>query len=257
MYLSFIYMRSLLIYPFIIAQLLLQQQAKACSCEDILSTEEAIKHSDIVLTGTILNKITEPKEAGKHIIVARYTLLVDVFYKGNIAQDTVIISTGISSASCGIRFETGKKYIIYGYNRTTQLEQLADVTLKNTIQTNICTRTELFNQTEIDEIERFAMPKQPYMIMKDPELQPRFKGGDMKEFIRNNIRTISPPVTGTVWVTVSLDTAGSVIERKIKKGLTEEANEEALRIVKMMTFTAAELNRKPVESKLNIPVKFE
>lgn len=104
-----------------------------------------------------------PDSSGKQIssihrlTIARYQLLVEDIYKGAITTDTITIQTGIGGGDCGIRFETGEKYVIYGTNRTYFGRNSNDFKQsKNVFWTNSCLRTTAYINEEIAEISKFA-----------------------------------------------------------------------------------------------------
>ena len=91
--------------------------------------------------------------------IAQYDLLVENIYKGEITNDTVSIFTGITGAACGVRFEIGKKYIVYGKRETYFGELFGKFEYpkgENIFWTHTCMRTNLFRQEEINEIEKYA-----------------------------------------------------------------------------------------------------
>lgn len=148
----------------------------ACSCIGQRTVEEEVKHADAVVVGTVLSKqlvtltdstilkmfpndtILRNSPLSKKTI-ARYDLLVQDIYKGKITQDTLTIFTGLGGGDCGIRFETGKKYIVYCENETYFGQVNNDFKFpkaNNTFWTYNCLRTTSYFQDEITEIEKFA-----------------------------------------------------------------------------------------------------
>lgn len=204
------------------------------------------------------------------IPVARYRLLVQDSYKGNISSDTVIIYTGIGGGDCGVRFKTGERYIVYG-----ESESYFDH-LKNTINfpnatnsfwTNICLRTMPYAEEERTEIEKYAVRKQLSKKDQDAgiffelESMPVFKnGGDegLKKFIRENLHypANGECVTGRVYVEFTVDTLGNTKDINIKKGITASTNEEAIKVVKLLEFIPGKRNGRPAEMKMILPISF-
>lgn len=151
----------------------------ACSCIGQRTVEEEVKHADAVVVGTVLSKqlitltdstmlkmfpndSTMRNSAMSKMTIARYDLLVQDIYKGKITNDTLTIYTGIGGGDCGIRFEIGKKYIVYGENETYFGQVNNDFKFpkaKNTLWTYNCLRTTSYFQDEITEIEKFAKKK--------------------------------------------------------------------------------------------------
>lgn len=62
---------------------------------------------------------------------------------------------------------------------------------------------------------------------------------------------------GTVWVECVVDTFGNSKDIKIKRGIMRELDNEAIRVVKVLTFIPARLKGETIELKLNIPVRFK
>ncbi|MCX7929080.1 MAG: hypothetical protein N2558_05390, partial [Patescibacteria group bacterium] len=148
----------------------------ACSCIGQRTVEEEVKHSDAVLVGTILSKqlvtLTDstilkmfPNDTimrnspMSKMTIARYDFVVTDVYKGKITSDTLTICTGLGGCDCGIRFEVGKKYIVYGENETYFGQLNNDFKFpktKNTFWTYSCLRTMAYYQDEITEIEKYS-----------------------------------------------------------------------------------------------------
>jgi protein TonB len=96
------------------------------------------------------------------------------------------------------------------------------------------------------------------VIGGNPDVFPVYKfGGDtgMMKFLAENIK-YPQHVEGTVFVSFIVDTLGNVRRPKILKGLSDEADKEVLRVVKMLKFTPAMLNGEKVARDYNLPVKF-
>lgn len=148
----------------------------ACSCIGQRTVEEEVKHSDAVLVGTVLSKqlvtlidstilkmfpddTTMRNSPMSKMTIARYDFVVTDIYKGKITSDTLSIYTGLGGGDCGIRFEVGKKYIVYGENETYFGQVNNDFKFpkaKNTFWTYNCLRTMDYYQDEITEIEKYA-----------------------------------------------------------------------------------------------------
>ena len=148
----------------------------ACSCIGERAVEEEVKHADAIVVGTVLSKqlvtltdstilkmfpsdTTMRNSPMSKMTIARYDLLVQDIYKGKITKDTLTIFTGLGGGDCGIRFEIGKKYIVYGENETYFGQVNNDFKFPkaiNTFWTYNCLRTTSYFQDEITEIEKFA-----------------------------------------------------------------------------------------------------
>ncbi|WP_448529768.1 hypothetical protein [Raineya sp.] len=169
-------MRQLLFILTTILLTSLSDSLFACSCIGQRTVEEEVKHSDAVLVGTILSKqlvtltdstilkmfpndTTMRNSPMSKMTIARYDFVVTDIYKGKITSDTLTIYTGLGGGDCGIRFEVGKKYIVYGENETYFGQVNNDFKFpktKNTFWTYSCLRTMAYYQDEITEIEKYA-----------------------------------------------------------------------------------------------------
>jgi len=142
------------------------EQILACSCIGQRTVKEEIKHADAVVVGTILSKqfitLTDSNLINSlfpKLTIARYALLVQDIYKGKITIDTVTIYTGVGGGDCGIVFEIGKKYIVYGKEKTFFGQVNNDFKFpqeKNSFWTYHCLRTTVYNEKEIVKIKRFS-----------------------------------------------------------------------------------------------------
>jgi TonB family protein len=256
----------------------------ACSCIGQRTVEEEVKHADAVIVGTILSKqivtltdsailkmfpndTTMRNSPMSKMTIARYDFLVQDIYKGKITKDTLTIYTGRGGGDCGTRFEIGKKYIVYGENETYFGQVNNDFKFpkaKNTFWTYNCLRTTSYFQDEITEIEKYAKRKhidKAEVIFADPDSPPTFKdGGDigLKKFIKENLRypKTGECVTGKVYVGFTVDTLGNVKDIEIKRGITPSTDEEAIRVVKMLTFIPGTRFGRPIETKMVLPISF-
>ncbi|PCJ67494.1 MAG: hypothetical protein COA58_04020 [Bacteroidetes bacterium] len=147
----------------------------ACSCIGQRTVKEEIKYSDAVVIGKIISKelvtlidstavkmfstdSTVAKGYPYKTIVARYELMLTSVYKGKITTDTIEIFTSVDGRSCGILFEIGKDYIVYGEDETYFGQVNNDWPFpkgKNIYWTNICSRTSVKTKEEITEIEKY------------------------------------------------------------------------------------------------------
>jgi len=136
----------------------------ACTCIGQRTVKEELKHADAVFVGTVLSKkiieLTDSTLERKSLIIraiARYDLLVHDIYKGKIKNDTLTIFTGLGVGDCGVLFENGEKYIIYGMIDTYFGQMNNNFKFpksKNSFWTHICLRTTKYHQDEISEIEK-------------------------------------------------------------------------------------------------------
>ena len=154
----------------------------ACSCEEPGSIEESFNYSDAVFDGKVISKsfvtfaesirIEAADSMRQNLDENKLNLFDSEFimkvefeitkcYKGNISNDTIVIYTTRTSASCGYPgFEIGHDYIVYGSTKSyafwTFFKNTDDYVIEkqNTFWTNQCTRTEEYNYTEAKELEK-------------------------------------------------------------------------------------------------------
>ncbi|MDF2438992.1 MAG: hypothetical protein K0Q95_3368 [Bacteroidota bacterium] len=97
------------------------------------------------------------------------------------------------------------------------------------------------------------------------ESMPSFPGGEkaMADFLRKNIfypmKEMNKGITGTCYVTFIVDTDGSIINPRIRRGVPngEGCDKEALRVVRMMPkWKPGTQNGKLVKVEFNLPIKF-
>lgn len=144
----------------------------ACSCVGQDSVKEAVKKSDAVVVGTIISQefmlygdISEDtvmrmleKELYPHITpIMQYSLVCKTVYKGKITRDTIAIFTGIGNGDCGVRFTVGETYIIYGQKEPYFATDAIPLPKgENILWTHRCSRTRVFQQEEISDIEKYV-----------------------------------------------------------------------------------------------------
>lgn len=256
----------------------------ACSCIGQRTVREEVMHADAVIVGTIVNKdiltltdstllqmfsidTTMKNSPMAKRTIARYRLLVSDIYKGKITADTITIYTGIGGGDCGIRFQIGEKYIVYGESNTYFGQVNNDFKFpkeKNAFWTYSCLRTMSYYQNEITEIEKYAKRKhidKDEVIFVNSDSPPTFKdGGDigLKKFIQENLRypKTGECVSGKVYVEFTVDTLGKVKDIEIKRGITTSTDEEAIRVVKLLTFVPGTRFGQPIEMKMVLPISF-
>ncbi|MCC9019919.1 hypothetical protein [Flavobacterium lipolyticum] len=130
----------------------------ACSCIGKSMINSEIKKTDVLFLGKVLSKKIFsmkieylPEEFYPKKI--EYKVLVTKKYKGNIITDTLKIVTGIGSGDCGFNFLIDHSYIIYGMYSEKRLESREKV--NEFIETDICTRTRLYECLEEKKIVRY------------------------------------------------------------------------------------------------------
>jgi len=261
----------------------------SCDCIKQWSIQETINQSDAVLVGTVIKKeimtLTEAVHLKnnspdstlknspiKKLNIARYDFLIQDIYKhyhGAITKDTVTIYSGLNESEWGFKFEVGKKYIIYAENESyygPKFNGFEFPKSNNVYWTNSCWRTKLFDQGEIDQMELY-LKKYKFRpienngdgnITSGDETDPLLKG-DYLEFIRQNLNypKDTPCVSGYVQLEFLVDTFGKAQRVRImRKGLTTEANEEAIRIVKLMNFIPGTRHNKPAVNVMYMSIRF-
>lgn len=130
-----------------------------------------------------------------------------------------------------------------------------------------------------DEVPRVEHPKGPNMcrgpieptgdkpynyVSPDffAEIDPQYPGGitEMKKFIQSNIRYPHKDVSveGRVYVTMIIDTNGRVTDPRVVRGISEECDQEALRLVRSMpNWIPAQDNGKVVAARVRLPITFD
>ncbi len=95
------------------------------------------------------------------------------------------------------------------------------------------------------------------------EHQPEFPGGEQKmvEYLSSNIRypkaAKKDKVGGTVIVMFVIDKSGEVVDVKIRKGVREDIDKEAFRVVSAMPkWRPGKMNGKNVSVQYNLPIRF-
>lgn len=156
--------------------LLVTSELYACSCREERTVKEGIKHSDAVVVGEIISKdLVTLEDLSEHMVllgddsiayvgypfetvVARYELVMTGKYKGKVTRDTIEIYTGLGGGDCGVNFQKGQHYIIYGREETyfgPKNNNWPYPKGRNIYWTNTCSRTTLENSEEISAIEKY------------------------------------------------------------------------------------------------------
>ena len=99
--------------------------AFACSCIAPPPPAEALAAADAVFAGEV-TAVSAPLESGAATI--NVTFAVTQRWKGP-SDATLVVGTSGSSASCGVSFTTGQRYLVYASTSEGQLS------------TNLCSRT--------------------------------------------------------------------------------------------------------------------
>lgn len=166
----------------------------ACTCIGEASTKEAFNHSDLVITGMVIDSEiiriwsdTTDARYGfdywveKHVLdsttnyeewkennidlsiqMIDYTIVVEDRLKGGRRKDTLVVRTGFGHGDCGFQFRIGEKYLIYarhekGIKYNHEILNRTRKELRGIYRTTICTRTKLmsFAAEELTELSTF------------------------------------------------------------------------------------------------------
>lgn len=197
--------------------------------------------------------------------IYRYKVVIETLYKGRLKDDTVFVYSG-GVGYCGFPFNSGDKYVIYGGRPKLRFWpgsfDKKDIT-GNAIHTSVCCRTMGFDTKEVEEIEKYLNPKKlssKLVYLMNHEIYPVYfdRGNNgLREFIRENlILPADKKLEGTVLVSFTVDTNGNVINVQLKKGVSKELNEEALRIVNLLKYIPGKIDGIPKEMEMLLPISF-
>lgn len=166
-------MRKLLFV--VLGMLLMAPAGWACRCLERRSVEAAYQGADAVMSAEMIKKemvvgpltsaswIKTYRAEGWGIILdsvlttrdsmfidfARYTLKLKHNYKGTDSAATIIVSTRVTEAACGVVFQPGITYLIYATGKA------------GNYSTHLCSRTGPYTQVEAAELERLQQQTQP------------------------------------------------------------------------------------------------
>jgi hypothetical protein len=147
----------------------------ACSCSGESSVLDEMKYSNIVFNGVVISKTitTDLFKYGVNVVgnpnsssytamlantpVAVFKIRVLKIYKGKSSSDTISIITAATGASCGVPFQIGEKYIIYGTSGESSMASNSfkrSSTNNKTYWTHRCSRTSYYSKDEDRAIKR-------------------------------------------------------------------------------------------------------
>lgn len=99
------------------------------------------------------------------------------------------------------------------------------------------------------------------LVIDGPEIAPEFIGGEdsLVTFIENNLTTpkklAQDDIVGKIIVHFFVETDGSITDVKILKGIGNEWDEEAVRVVKIMPrWKPGSLMNKPIKVRMTLPI---
>lgn len=109
--------------------------------------------------------------------------------------------------------------------------------------------------------DTFSTKDEPYMVV---EKMPEFPGGEkaLSDYLKKEIKypqsAIKDKIQGLVIVSFIVETDGSVSSVNVLKGVSEELDNEAVRVVKAMPkWTPGYQKGKAVRVMLNLPIRFQ
>ncbi|TCK65119.1 tissue inhibitor of metalloproteinase [Winogradskyella wandonensis] len=112
------------------------------------------KNSDIVLVGKVISKQEIDSEKGK---INKFQVKVYRFYKGLNEKKTVAVYSPKGASSCGVNFEIGKVYILYGFeDGVFERYKTGKFAKSETYWTSRCHRNRKYSKQEISLIKKIA-----------------------------------------------------------------------------------------------------
>lgn len=119
--------------------LLFSSFAGACSCAMSQPPEESLEAADAVFAGTVTD-IADPFQPGSYHSTAadrHVTFNVSEVWKGP-DYESIVVSTAVSSASCGYSFSEDEDYLVYARGAEDELS------------VSLCSRTAVLDEAEED-----------------------------------------------------------------------------------------------------------
>lgn len=118
-----------------------------------------------------------------------------------------------------------------------------------------------FSQKTESSLKEKTLTEKEVVCVLPIEIKPEFIGGidSLNAFIERNINysILKLSESGIVYVEFIIDNKGNIKDEKIKRGLFELADKEALRIIKIMPkWNPGYENGIAVKSKVYLPIKF-
>ena len=148
----------------------------ACSCAGKPAVKASVESSAIVVSAVVLSQTITTDlnsvstiEGDTNNLTGIYEwpyrivkLKINTVYKGQVSSDTLVIITATSGASCGVEFETGKQYIIYGKEQYIVNDKplFKRKPINNNVYwTSLCSRTCRWNKEEEFAIKKLISKK--------------------------------------------------------------------------------------------------
>lgn len=143
---------------------------RGCSCKGTGTVKKSVEHADLVVSAVVLSQTLTSDLRGVAIIQGDTTdqsyrffkypsrvvkLKVVKLFKGEMVSDTLTIITALNGAACGVYFEVGRQYIVYGTSEDelVRSNNLVRVSVdKSVYWTHKCSRTGTWSAEEEQEL---------------------------------------------------------------------------------------------------------
>ncbi len=93
----------------------------ACSCAEFISPPTAFEKATAVFTGMVISLQGPTGRVISSADPVMVVIQVDTVWKGP-QENTLVVTTALSSASCGVEFKIGSSYLIYAHGSEDRLE---------------------------------------------------------------------------------------------------------------------------------------
>lgn len=140
-----------------------------------------------------------------------------------------------------------------------QPAELAEVVIEGK-KTAIAKENTIVRSSEIDGVHVSDEEEAVFLVVEE---MPSFPGGDeaYKLFLQNNIRYPQSAkengIEGTVYLSFEVKKSGKLRNIKILRGVDDNLNNEAIRVVKLMPdWVPGKQRGKPVDVQMTLPIKF-
>jgi TonB family protein len=132
----------------------------------------------------------------------------------------------------------------------------------NLLLTFLMVSVSMFAQKDTIEDISFMVIDQAPCYSSSVKGQDFYGENKLKKFIADNLNysliNKTDSIKETVYISFWIDTIGNTYDHKVIRGLTEDLDNEALRVAKMIKFEKPAMQKgKPIKIKYVIPVKFK
>ena len=124
--------------------------SRACECE-VVDVSTHWRYADVVFKGRVVSVATNADNSSNH---KKVVLQVSKVYKGTNAESVFTILTPAHGQSCGVGFELGKDYLVFGSKKANLTIEVSRERL-STYTTDQCSGTE--NWSEDYERQLFGL----------------------------------------------------------------------------------------------------